>query len=359
MLTERELYEIRIDRPDEAIYSQAKDNWDHISKPIDGLGDFETLVCRIAGIQRKVIPDVKKRALVVLCSDNGIVDEGISQSDRSITEAVAKALGSGISSACTLGKSAGVDVIPVDMGIAADATPEGVINMKVAAGTRNFLKEPAMSREQLLTAIENGIGLVKRLASEGHTILATGEMGIGNTTTSTAVLSALLGIDSVTITGRGAGLDDDRLKRKKEVIVEAKQKYDFDVFEDERDITLEVCRTLGGFDIAGLMGLFIGGAINHIPIVIDGFISATAAVAAKKLIPGVEDYMLASHCGRESGLERALSFLGLFPYINGNMALGEGTGALMLFPLLDMVLEYYKNGAKFDDYKIEEYRRLY
>ena len=358
MLTQQELFELHIDKPDARIYAQAKENWDHISKPIDGLGDFEALICQIAGIQRKAIPDIKKRALVVMCADNGIVDEGVSQSDRSITLAVARALGDGISSACTLGRSAHVDVVSVDIGIESEDTPSGVLAMKVAQGTKNFMIEPAMSHDQMLAAVSSGIELVKKLADEGYTMIATGEMGIGNTTTSTAVLAALLGVRSSDITGRGAGLDDERFSRKKELIQKALEKYDFEIYRDKRQRAIEICRTVGGFDIAGLVGVFIGGALNHIPVVIDGFISATAAALAKTIIPGTEDYMIASHRGREGGIEYALKFLGATAYINGNMALGEGTGALMLFPLLDMAFDFYTTGAKFDDYKIDEYKRL-
>ncbi len=358
MDTESFFNNINIDKPDEAIFIKAKNNWDHISKPIDGLGDFETLICRIAGIQGKEQPDIGKRALIVMCSDNGIVDEGVSQSDKSITFAVAEALGKGISSACTLAKHAGVDVRPVDIGICSDEVPDGVINKKISKGTKNFLKEPAMSSEQMLSAIEAGIDIVRGLKDEGYGIIATGEMGIGNTTTSTAVLSALLKIDSDDITGRGAGLDNSGLERKKAVIRDALSLYSFDEFENDRDRAFEICRTFGGYDIAGMVGLFTGAAIFHIPIVIDGFISATSAVITKMLLPGTEDYMIPSHLGREDGIKTALNYLGLRPYINGNMALGEGTGALMLFPLIDMAMDYYERGAKFSDYKIEEYTRL-
>ncbi len=358
MLTRQELFELYIEKPDEDIFDVAKEKWDHISKPIDGLGDFETLVCRIAAICGDINPEIEKRALVVLCSDNGIVDEKISQSDQSVTKAVAVALGKGISSACTMGRYAGVAVIPVDVGICDEEPLEGVLNMKVSEGTNNFTREPAMNETQLLHAIFNGMEIVRKLSGEGYKIIATGEMGIGNTTTSAAVLSSLLLVDSDKLTGRGAGLDDAGLERKKEVIKNALRRYDLSGFDNEKERAFETCRIFGGYDIAGLAGMFIGGALYHIPVVIDGQISCAAAVVAEKIAPGVRDYMIPSHSGREKGIEIALGFLRLKPYINGNMALGEGTGALMLFPLLDMVMDYYKNGAGFTDYEIEEYRRL-
>ena len=356
-MTKEELFGIEICKPDSGCFDEAKKKWDSISKSIDGLGDFETLICKIAEIRGEVCPDTDKRALVVMCSDNGIVEEGISQSDKSITKAVAEALGKGISSACTLAKSARVDVIPVDIGIDTDEKIDGVRNLKVRKGTQNFLKEPAMSADDTACAISAGIKLAEDLSAEGYSLIATGEMGIGNTTTSTAVLAALLNIDSDEITGRGAGLSDSGLSRKREVIKTGLSKYDFNI-AGEKERAFEILRTLGGLDIAGLVGVFIGGAICHVPVVIDGVISATAAIIADMIAPGARAYMLPSHNGRDKGCCMALSYLGLSSYINGNMALGEGTGALMLFPIIDMVMDFYKSGALFEDYEIDKYTRL-
>ena len=358
MLLLQDLFDLKIERPDDDIYRQAKGVWDHISKPIDGLGDFEALVCRLSSIKGTLHPEVSKRALIVMCADNGVVSEGISQSDKSVTGAVATALGRGISSACTLGRSSHTDVIPVDIGIDTEEAIEGVMNLKVARGTNNFLNEAAMSKEQALLAIERGVKIVDKLSVDGYDILATGEMGIGNTTTSAAVLSAILHADSDKIAGRGAGLDNPGFDRKRSVIRRALGKYDFGQFGNEKERVFEILRTLGGLDIAALVGVFIGGAISHVPIVIDGFISATAALVAQRLVPGTVSYMIPSHRGRETGTMLALDELGLCPYIDGNMALGEGTGALMLFPLMDMVIDYYEKGAKFSDYDIEEYKRF-
>lgn len=354
----KDLFEIKIEKPDGEIYKRAKEAWDGISKPIDGLGDFESLVCRIAAMKRDVSPRLLNRTLVVMCADNGIVEEGISQSGKDITLAVAKALGKGISSACSIGKSARVDVYPVDIGIDSDEKIEGVLDKKIACGSRNFLKEPAMSVEQTLDAIFAGIEIAKKLCNGGQDILAAGEMGIGNTTTSAAVLTALLQTDPEEFVGRGAGLDDAGLLRKKEVIRKALDKYELNKIEDKAERYFEILRTLGGFDIAGMTGLFIGAAKNRTPIVIDGVISSVAALLAEGIVPGCRDYMIPSHRGRESGNMAALKELGLEPFINGNMALGEGTGALMLFPVLDLVLDYYLQGAKFSDYQIDEYKRF-
>ncbi|WP_026506248.1 nicotinate-nucleotide--dimethylbenzimidazole phosphoribosyltransferase [Butyrivibrio sp. NC3005] len=357
MLDKKTLFSLKVKKADKEIYKDAKKRWDLLSKPIDGLGDFEELICRIAAIQHNVDAKVSKRVAVIFCADNGVVEEKVSQSDKSVTKLVAIALGKGISSACILARSAKTTVIPVDIGIDSDSCIEGVIDMKVRKGTGNIAVEDAMTTQELLCAIEKGINLVSKLKNSGYTVISTGEMGIGNTTTSVAVLSEILGIDSDLITGKGAGLDNEGLIRKKKVIKKARNRCDFSKIKNEQERAFEILRCLGGLDIAGITGLFIGGAIEKVPVIIDGVISAAAAVAAKRLVNGCEEYMIASHKGRENGLELALKDLGLNPYIEGNMALGEGTGAIMLFPLIDMAFDFYQNASRFEDYNMDEYKR--
>ena len=353
-----DIFNIVTDKPDPSVMAGIKANWDRIAKPLDSLGDFETLVCRIGAIQGIEYPDIAKRAAVIFCADNGITEENVSQSSKEVTLTVARALGSGISSACTLGKLAGVEVIPVDIGIDTAEPIEGVRNAKVAQGTRNFLKAPAMSDEELLAALGFGIGMVSELQQRGTSMISMGEMGIGNTTTATAVLCASLGQNSDALTGRGAGLDDAGLLRKKEVIRKALDIYRFDKIGDPRERAYRILRCVGGLDMAGLAGLAIGGALYHVPVVLDGVISSASALIAAMMVPGVKDYLIPSHKGKEAGNNMALSALGLRPLIGGNMALGEGTGALMLFPLLDMVMGYYANGAGFTDYGMAKYSRF-
>ncbi len=351
MLTREKLLELKIEPPTAEDYKAARAKWDGISKPIDGLGDFEKVVAKIAAIQGTVAPSIDRRAAVIMCSDNGVVEEGISQAGKEITKAVAVALGSGISTACTLGRSSKVDIVPVDIGIDCDEPIEGVLDLKVRKGTRNMAKEPAMIEEEALLAIERGMNLAKDLASKGYKAIATGEMGIGNTTTSAGVLSALLQVDSDVIVGRGSGLDDEGLSRKRDVVKAAVKRYG-------SGDALQLLTCLGGYDIAGLCGLCIGGAMNHLPVVLDGVISTTSALLAERLVPGVKEYLIPSHAGREKGNLMAIRELGLSPLIEGNMALGEGTGAIMLFPLLDVVMDYYLGGAEFSDYRIDEYKRF-
>ncbi|MCR4590919.1 MAG: nicotinate-nucleotide--dimethylbenzimidazole phosphoribosyltransferase [Lachnospiraceae bacterium] len=358
MKNTKELFNITIDKPDDVSFAAAKHRFDGKAKPIDGLGDLETIICRIAAVQRTGEISLRKRAAVIMCADNGIVEEGISQSGKKVTFSVAAALGKGLSSACTLARSADVDVVPVDIGIDSDLAIPGVRNMKSVRGTGNFMKEPAMTDDETLHAIDAGIRIVKELSDEGYTVIAAGEMGIGNTTTSAAVISAFLNIDSDEVTGRGAGIDDEGLNTKKQVIKRGVELYKHSDISDTKNRAFQILKSLGGLDMAGAAGLMIGGAICHVPVILDGILTAAAALVAEGMLPGVKDYLIASHNGREKGIMPSLEYLGLRPVINGNMALGEGTGAILLFPLLDAAVDYYYKAADFRDYGMDEYKRF-
>lgn len=359
-MTKQELFDLTITDIDKDLFLKAKNQWDHISKPLDGMGDFEEIICRIAAIQKNVHPDISNRTLLVYCSDNGIVGRGVSQSEQDITFKVAQTLAAGTSSACCLAKRVNTSVLPIDIGINSDMRIPGVRDCKVASGTQDFLMEPAMTEEEVLRAIETGIRMVCEQKNKGTGLIATGEMGIGNTTTSAAVLSALLNIDSESTVGRGAGLDDNGLEKKKTVVREGIARYReiFDNAADEKNRGFEILRYLGGLDIAAMCGTFIGGALYGIPIVIDGVISAVSALLAQIMVPGTKEYMIASHSGKEKGTGIVLGELGLKPFIGGNMSLGEGTGALMMISLLDNALFFYINGSRFEDAGIEDYERF-
>lgn len=360
MMEKQSLFNIKINKPDENIYKDAKNQWDSISKPLDGMGDFEDIICQIAAIQKNLFPNIDNRTLIVFCADNGVIARGVTQSEQDITKKVAIALGENRSAASVIAKVAKVNVLPVDIGINCEDKISGVLDMKVARGTKDFIEESAMTKEQTLQAIESGIELVRKQKNEGAELLTTGEMGIGNTTTSAAVLSAILNINSEELVGRGAGLDDIKLQNKREVVRLGIDRYAdyFNTISDEANRCFEILRCLGGLDIAAMCGVFIGGAIYEVPVIIDGVICSTAALLAQIFVPGAKEYMIASHSGREAGIEVALKKLGLRPLINGNMALGEGTGALMLFPLLDNALYLYRYGTRFSDNGIEDYERF-
>lgn len=351
-MTPDELFVTKIATIDSFLYEKIRHNWDKIAKPLESLGDFELIAAKIGAINHDESIDLDKKALVIMCADNGVIEENVSQSGSDVTESVTRLMGKRESSVCKMSGNF-VDIFPIDIGVRDASNMEGVADLKVAFGTRNFAKEQAMTLEETLQAIECGINTIARLKEEGYKIVATGEMGIGNTTTSSTLLSALLKIDAKSIVGRGAGLTDAGLERKLQIIEMAIRKYD--LYNAD---ALTCLKSVGGLDIAGLCGCFIGAAIYEMPIVIDGLISVTAALCADRLIPGVRDFCIASHSGKERGIERALFALGLNPVIGGNMALGEGSGAVMLFPLLEMVLALYKAGVRFEDTEIEQYKRL-
>jgi len=356
-LKKEELFKIEYKKPNEEIFKAVQLNWDRISKPIDGFGSFEKVICKIGSILECAEFRQLKKSVVIMCADNGIVEEGVSQSDQSITAAVAKMIGNNTSTICTLAASANVECVGVDIGINCEDVIPGIINAKIVKGTKNFLKEPAMNEEQTMSAINAGIDLVNKLKQNGTDIIATGEMGIGNTTTTSAVLCALTGVEPEIAVGRGAGLSDEGLNRKLSVVKKAVELYGKSIDVTEQEKAFEVLCNCGGADIAGLVGVFIGGAMYGVPIVIDGFISAVAALVADAIVPGVRDFMIASHKGRESGTEIVLKMLALEPYINGDMALGEGTGAVMMLSLIDMMINFYNKASRFEDAKIEQYER--
>ena len=359
-MTLDELITTKIEQPDRSIYDAAKEHWNQIAKPLDSLGLFEDILCRIAAVQQTVMPDIRKKALIIMCADNGIVSEGVSQSGQEVTAMVAALMGEHKSSVGMLAKDYPMEYMVYDVGMVCEQTPAGVIDQKVCHGTKDFLKEPAMSQEQCLQAIQTGMDAVKKCRDMGIELLATGEMGIGNTTTSTALLCALCGISPKEIAGRGAGLSSAGLKRKIDVISEGLRLHGKESagsgITEKREVFQTLC-CLGGADIAALAGVFIGGAIYKIPVVIDGLISAVAALVAESLLEGCAAYMIASHRGREKGMDIVLSRLSLQPVIHADMALGEGSGAVMLFPLLDMVFSLYGAGTAFQDTPISQYER--
>lgn len=327
--------------------------WDSIAKPLNGLGIFEKIIVKISGITGNPYVNLEKKGVVVFCADNGVVSEGITQTSMEVTAVVTENMSRGLTSVCNMSKTVGADVIPVDIGVASEVIGEKILKHKIDFGTRNIVKGAAMTKNQALDAIEYGINLVAKLKEDGYKILATGEMGIGNTTTSSAVVSVLMGYPVEEVTGRGAGLSDEGLKRKIEIIKKA-----IVVNNPDPTDSIDVLCKVGGFDLAGLTGVFLGGAIHRVPIVIDGFISATAALIAKRIYPQVSDYMIASHVSKEPAAIGVLRELGLEATLNCGMCLGEGTGAAMMFPLLDMALSVYHNMATFGDIEIEEYKPL-
>ena len=342
---------IRQIRPlDEHAMEQAKKQWNSIAKPLHSLGKLEEHIIRIAGITGN--PDVKieEKALIVMCADNGVVEEGVTQTGQEVTAIVAENFLSGETSAAIMCKKAGARILPIDIGMAGKTK---VPDHKVACGTRNFAKEPAMTREQALQSILTGVRIVEEQKKAGVELLATGEMGIGNTTTSSAVLAALLQIDPEKVTGRGAGLTSAGLSRKIQVIRQA-----LALHKPDANDPVDVLAKVGGFDIGGLAGVYLGAAKMRLPVLIDGFISGTAALLACRLCPEAKEYMIASHKSKEPGMQILLEALGLSASLDCDMCLGEGTGAVSFFPVLDMAAAVYRQMSTFADIQVEEYQEL-
>lgn len=339
--------------PNKNVYKMVVDHWDHVAKPIDGLGTFEKVIARIGAISGTEKIHISKRAVIIMCADNGIVEEGISQSGQEVTAIVAGKMGDFQSSVGKMARMIGMDTIPVDIGINCATPISGVLNRKVRLGTRNFMKEPAMTEEETVQAIAAGIDMVRECKEKGYQILATGEMGIGNTTTSSALTAALLGCEARTVTGRGAGLDDARLEKKIKVIESGLEKYDL-----RGTYAFRTLSCVGGLDIAGLSGVCIGGALYHVPVILDGVISQVSALVAERMVPGTKGFLIASHVGKEPASKMLLDELGLVAVIDAGLALGEGTGAVMMMGLLDMALSVYNSKTTFDDMKIEQYERF-
>lgn len=327
-----------------AALKAAEERQAKLAKPPGSLGELEAISIRLAGITGKVQNDLLKRRMIVLCADNGIIEEGVSCTPRSVTAAQAVNMTKHLTGMSSMAAYFGNQIQVVDMGIADDYDCKDILNHKIAPGTKNFLKEDAMTREQCEEAIVTGIQLAK-LASE-HRIdaIGVGEMGIGNTSTSSAVLSVLTGLPIEAVTGRGGGLTDDAFAHKKEVLETAIARR-----QPDQNDPVDVLAKVGGFDLAAMCGVFLGAALYRIPVVIDGFISVVAALCAARLCPLAKGYMFASHASYEPGYAKALDELGLTASLNLGMRLGEGSGCPIMFEIMQAACVVMNDMASFNE----------
>ena len=313
-------------KPVEKSYEeQAKRRWKTVAKPLFSLGKLEDAVIRMAGIRREADFEIKKKGLLIFCADNGVVSEGVTQTGQEVTAIVADNFTKCATSVCIMAETAGADLFPIDIGMVTDVPSVTDPKDKVMYGTKNMAMEPAMSREQAAQAVLIGIRKVKELA----------EQSVEN------------------VTGRGAGLSSEGLNRKIQAIQTAIEKNQ----PDKEDI-LDVLSKVGGLDIAGMAGAFLGGAIYHIPVLIDGFISSAAALCAVRMVPETADYILASHCSGEPAGRMVLEELKLPYLIDAKMSLGEGSGAVAAIPLLEMGVNVYRKMSTFEEIKVEQYEEL-
>lgn len=391
----------------------AQQHWDSLGKPIDSLGVLEQHVTKLCMIERTAQPHIGRRALAVLCADHGCVREGVTQTDSSVTRIVAENFARGLTTTSVLARQFAVDLFPIDVGmLAASSGPmptsaalrTDLVNDRcLQHGSGDIVIEPAMSEEVGARALALGRRLVRELKAQGYDILLTGEMGIGNTTPTSALFSAYLGLPVEETVGRGAGLSDEGLERKRDCVRRALRRVGH---KNAKQLLFE----LGGLEIATMAGMFLGAVEEQMPIVIDGAISTAAALAASRILaesntsdatnsatevtvstaePGqmsdagvspseakriaesaadslpdreihgsVADVSLASHVSKDGAARKALEALSLRAIIDADMSLGEGSGAVLLMPMIDAALAVYRGMGSFDDIHVEAYHRF-
>lgn len=328
---------------DQESMKMARERTDNLIKPQGSLGALEDAVIKLAGIYREPIPIPGDKVVMVMAGDHGVVEEGVSAYPQEVTPQMVVNFLRGGAAINVLSRQAGARVVITDVGLASPPMEEpGLNNCRVKWGTDNIAQGPAMSREEAIQAIEVGINLVQGQIAQGATMVATGDMGIGNTTPSTAILAAFSGREIEGITGRGTGINDQGLRLKQAVVKKA-----LAVNQPEPGDGLDVLAKVGGLEIGALAGVILGAAGKRIPVVIDGFISCAGALIAQSLAPLSVDYMLASHLSQEPGHRVMLQELGLKPLLHLDMGLGEGTGAVIAFTVYDAAMKCHREMPTF------------
>lgn len=343
----------RIEPADEQAAQAARDCWDGLAKPLDGLGMLEDMVCRLAAVRGLHNETADKRMVAVFCADNGVVGEGVTQCGPELTASVARELCERSSSVCVMSRAERCAVVPVDVGVLEDIDDPGLLVSKSALGSGNIYEGPAMTREAAIQALVTGAVIAQEAANLGFDILIAGEMGIANTTTSAAVACALTGNAPERMTGRGAGLSSEGLARKIEVVRRA-----LEVNQPDTEDALDVMAKVGGFDIAAMCGFYLGAAAAKRPAILDGFISCVAALCAVRMVPAAKGYLLASHQSAEPAAADVLEALGIKAPLHARLHLGEGTGAVALLPLLDLALTVYTELQTFSTAGLVAYEHL-
>ena len=338
-----------IPRPDTAAMDAARTRQDRLAKPPHSLGRLEDIAVQLAGVTGRVYNPVERRRVLIFAADNGVVAEGVSGCPKDVTLRQTVNFTRGLTGVAVLARHFHAELDVIDVGIDADFSQPGVRDCKLARGTKDFAVEPAMTREQAVAAIRVGVEAARRAADEGVQIIGVGEMGVGNTTTSAAVLSALLGLPASRSAGRGAGIDDATYARKLRVIDEAVARWRPDPADP-----VDALAKLGGFDLAAMCGAFIGAAVCHLPVVIDGFISPVAALCAWRLNPLCAACMIPSHASAEPGYRLAMDEMGLMPTLLLNMRLGEGSGCPIAFELVAAAEAVIREMGTFEEAAIDD-----
>lgn len=343
-MTELREYTSKVRKLDEEAMAQARRIQDSLTKPRGSLGRLESLSVQLAGILRTPSPDIRRKVVFTMAADHGVTAEGVSAYPASVTAQMVLNFARGGAAINVLAQKAGADVRVVDMGVASDAAwPEGVLSRKVAKGTANMAKGPAMTRGQAMEALLAGAALASEAVESGADAVAIGDMGIGNTTAASAITSIMTSSPVREVTGRGTGVDDASLSLKVKVIEQALR-----VNRPDASDGMDVLSKVGGLEIAGMAGVAIGAASRSVPVFLDGFVSGSAALIASSLCPGCREYMIASHLSVEPGHKHALEHLGLVPVLDLGMRLGEGTGAALAFFVAEAACKVLNEMATFD-----------
>lgn len=329
---------------------QAQRHLNELTKPLNSLGRLEELVCQYIGITERPSPELKKKIIFIFAADHGVAVDGVSAYPQEVTAQMVYNFLNGGAAINVLARHCGAEVNVVDIGVKHDFQGlSGLTHRKVRAGTANMMVGPAMTVEETAAAVQVGLDLAEDAKASGANIIATGEMGIGNTTASSALLSVLVDAEVESVTGFGTGLTSSQRQHKVEVIEKA--------IEINRSLLTEPISTLaalGGLEIAGICGLIIGGAANRLPVVIDGFISSVAALVSIKMNPAIKGYLFFAHCSREKGHQTLLSYLSVKPLLDLQLCLGEGTGAALAMNLVEAAVKIYTEMVTFESASISE-----
>ncbi|MBO4325973.1 MAG: nicotinate-nucleotide--dimethylbenzimidazole phosphoribosyltransferase [Clostridia bacterium] len=339
----------RVGEPDRAAMDAAKKRQAMLAKPPGSLGRLEELSVRLAGITGRVNNVFNEKHIIVFCADNGVVSEGVSSAPQSVTLAQTVNLARGKTGAAVLARRFGCKLRVCDVGVNADIDDPGVIPRKIAYGTQNIAETAAMTRLQAVRALLIGAELAGSSADAGAAVIGVGEMGIGNTTTSSAVLAVLTSSPVEDVTGRGGGLTDEAYAKKISVIKRA-----IDVNRPDPEDIVDVLAKVGGFDLAAMTGAFIGAAAARVPAVIDGFISAVAALCSVRLCPNVRHFLVPSHASYEIGFSKITDELGLKPFFDFGMRLGEGSGCPRSMMMIDAAAAVINDMATFEEANIND-----
>ena len=317
---------------------------DRLIKPAGSLGKIEEICAQVSGICGKKYSDDFKKVVIAFAGDHGVYEEGVAPDPQNLTYLQFPNFTKGICGVGVISEFVGSDVVAVDVGINYDEKLDGVLDYKIRKGTSNMAKGPAMTREEAIKSLEIGIEVAQNCIKEGYNLIGIGEMGIGNTTPSSAIISTIYNCDPSEVTGVGAGLKKERVAHKANTI-----RKSIELNKPDSNDGIDVLGKVGGFEIGSMAGVILACSANKIPVVLDGFISYAAALIAYTIEPKTRNYMIASHCSAEPGTQKALELLKLNPILNMDMRLGEGSGAALAFNIIEASIYTYKNMLTFDE----------